>query len=200
MKQHYILKGAEYNRISKPSNQSWHTEKSNGAGAHVPKYAAQNQLCLNFSAWPCKRRARPHFLWRSLQVTWAKRPIWNKQPYFSAPSLAALLPQLAGQSRLARPKSRNSRCLAHPPGAGSPCPALLVLLSLGQKAVALPDMHAAFFLLVKHSWAAGFSYRGSMRDTVNSRSITTLRYNNPTWLEMLYFIWRWINNRLFACN
>ena len=122
MKQHYVLEGTEYNRISKPSGQSWHKEKSNRTGAHVLKCAAQRQLSLNFSVWPYKCMACTHFLWRSLQVTWAKRLIWNKQPYFSALSLAALLPQPAGQIWLAGPKSSNSRCLAHRARSGQPPP------------------------------------------------------------------------------
>lgn len=126
-----------------------------------------------------------------------QRPVWNKQSYVSALSLAALLPQPPGQIWLAGPQSSSSRCLERRAQRGQPP---VALPSPGQKAVAYPDTHAAFFLLVKHSWAAGFSYRSSMRDTVNSRSITTLRYDNPTWLEMLYFIWRGINNRRFACN
>lgn len=60
--------------------------------------------------------------------------------------------------------------------------------------------HAVVFLLVKPSQADGFSYGFSIKDTVNSRSITALKYDNPTWLNMLFFTWRGINNRRFTCK
>lgn len=113
-----------------------------------------------------------------------KRPIWNKWSHFSVLSLAALLWQPTGQIWLASPKGSNNRRLAHTAQSGQTPTALLVLLSPGQKAVAFHNTLAAFFLLGNHSWAAGLSYQISTRDTVNSRSITTLRYNNPTSLEM----------------
>lgn len=200
MKQHSILEGTEYKRISKSPGQSWRKEKSNRTGAYILKCAAQRQLSLNFSAWSYKGMACTRFLWKILPATCANS---RKQ------SLVFLLfPWLfcshspKAWSAWQVPKAASGDASDTQWGGGSPHQAQVVLLSpsLGQKIVAYPDMQAAFFLLVKHSWAAGFSYHSSMRDTVNSRSITTLKYDNPTWLEMLYFLWRGINNRHFTCN
>lgn len=127
--------------------------------------------------------------------TWAKRHIWNKQCSFAVClQFASHRLGVPGRSQ----ELPQQMCCTHSQSR-QPCPALAAQLMPGQEAGAFPDTQpvcpAGEALL--STW---FSCHRSMRDTVNSRSITTLRYTNPTWLEMLYFVWRGINNTHFTCN
>lgn len=129
--------------------------------------------------------------------TWAKGHIWNKECSFCAVCLQISSHGLGVPGRSLELPQRM--CCTH---------------SLEQAALSSPgstaDAGAGGRGIPWHSGCVSpagevllstwFSCHRSMRDTVNPRSITTLRYANPTWLEMLYFVWRRINNTHFTCN